>query len=163
MESPPRGQRFPVSRRTWIEGPMNERAVLFALVCLPLLSGRACGGLDQEPEARVERGNETLIVSGEVLYRERILLPPGAVLRIVLEDGRGEILAETSKELAGAPPYAFEVSIDESKVREPRDVRLRAEILRDGAPFFTSREPAPAFDGGRPRRDVEMTLVMAPH
>jgi putative lipoprotein len=144
---------------------MNERAILAVLVCLPLLSGRACGHPEADRDGKVEQGNESFVVTGEVHYKERILLPPGASLRIAAEDSRSHderAIAESSAAISGSPPHAFTLTIDESVVDEPKHVILRAEILVDGSRLFMSMEPTPAFDGGRPREGVEIVVEVAP-
>jgi uncharacterized lipoprotein YbaY len=137
---------------------MNERAILAVLVCLPLVSGR-CGTPKHEQDARVETGNETLLVGGTVHYKERILLLPGATLLVVAEDSSSKsVIAESTREISGSPPHAFSLTIDEEDMNERKDVTLRAEIHHGGALAFASKEPVPAFDGERPREDVELLV-----
>jgi len=140
---------------------MNERAILAVLVGLSLASGR-CGSKSHEPDARVDTGGE-LLVSGEVHHKERILLPPGATLLVVAEDGEAPpATAESSRSISGSPPYSFTLRLDALEASAPERVMLRAEIWSGGELTFASPEPEPAFDAGAPRDDVSILVVPVP-
>jgi putative lipoprotein len=68
-------------------------------------------GCSEQTQQREAPGVKKTLV-GEVFYRERILLPPGAKLHLTLEDVSemdvpSTVIATSSKVLAGAPPYEF--------------------------------------------------------
>jgi uncharacterized lipoprotein YbaY len=143
---------------------MNERAILAVLVCLPLFAGpRTCAETAENGDARIQAGTETFVVSGEVHYRERMLLTAGASLRVIAEDSSkldadGGVLAASSRAIMGSPPYSFSLPIDASHVDETRDVTLRAEISVDGVLLFASVESIAAFTDGRPREGIEILV-----
>ena len=77
-----------------------------------------------------EDGNAAMLtVSGEITYRERIALPPEAVLRATLQDisradARSEVLAELTAEPTRVPAsFALEVPRDELRPRGRYGVR----------------------------------------
>ena len=78
-------------------------------------------------------------------YRERIMLPPGHVLTVKVEDvsradAPARVVAETTQRLDGrAPPYAVTLSVPNSQIDARHTYAVRAEI-RDpaGALRFTT-------------------------
>lgn len=73
-------------------------------------------------------------VSGSVTYRERIALPPNAIVRIILESVGApiEVLAEQTIETQGKQvPIPFSLTYDTSSVREDTSYVIRAQILVD--------------------------------
>jgi putative lipoprotein len=78
-----------------------------------------------------------LRVTGTVTYRERITLPPGAVLTVRLSnvskaDAPAAVLALTAVEVAGQVPVPFELSVDSADVDDLAalgvSARLRSEV-----------------------------------
>ena len=72
-------------------------------------------------------------LEGEVLYRERIMPPPGAVLSVTLEDtARADApateLATVRTRLAGGPPYRWRLDYDDRLVDSTSRPVLRARI-----------------------------------
>ncbi len=77
------------------------------------------------------------VVNVTATYRERIMLPPGHVLTVRVEDvsladAPAKILAETSKSLTGAPPYRVTLGFPTSEIDPRHTYAARAEI-RDAA------------------------------
>lgn len=73
-------------------------------------------------------------VSGNVTYRERVALPPDAIVRIILESVGApiEVLAEQTIETQGKQvPIPFSLTYDTSSVREDTSYVIRAQILVD--------------------------------
>ena len=78
-------------------------------------------------------------------YRERIMLPPGHVLTVKVEDvslmdAPARVMAETTMPLEGrGPPYAVTLSVPNSQIDPRHTYAVRAEI-RDpaGALRFTT-------------------------
>ena len=96
-------------------------------------------------------------IEGTVWYRERMLLPPDAEVSITLEDVarmdvKAELIAETSFEPQGGPPWAFTLEYDPAKIHEKGRYALRARVTASGRLIFTSTEHIPAFgqDPGQP-------------
>ncbi|GAA5214702.1 YbaY family lipoprotein [Corallincola platygyrae] len=91
-------------------------------------------------------------IVGEAFYRERIALAPGAELIVFLEDvskadAPSEVLGEFSAVLENAPPYAFEISYDESKIDSRARYNLRAQIRLDEQLLFTTTQAYDPFAG----------------
>ena len=132
------------------------RNILFSLPLAAVMAGCAAA-----PDAPAE----TTPVEVSVAYRERILLPPGHVLTIRVEDvsladAPARVLAETSRPLEGrAPPYAATLAVPTSQIDPRHSYAVRAEI-RDpaGALRFTTDTRHSVLTGGAPNR-VEIILV----
>lgn len=99
-------------------------------------------------------------LSGTVTYRERMALPPGAVLVVRLEDvsladAPAKILAESTQSIQGAPPlsYILHVPVLESS----RRYNLHAEIRVGEQLLFTTED---AHSPSEP--DIVVTRVAAP-
>ena len=72
-----------------------------------------------------------MTVSGNVFFRERIAVPPGAIATIKLVDTEGEVLAATAVDAPGVPAE-FSVTVDSEFVAEPETLlfwaMLRTEV-----------------------------------
>ncbi|WEK39187.1 MAG: YbaY family lipoprotein [Candidatus Brevundimonas colombiensis] len=86
----------------------------------------------------------TTVVTVTALYRERIMLPPGHVLTVRVEDvsladAPAKVLAETRETLTGGPPYSVTLGFPTSQIDPRHTYAVRAEI-RDpsGALVFTT-------------------------
>ena len=100
-------------------------------------------------------------------YRERIMLPPGHVLTVKVEDvslmdAPARVLAETSQTLEGrGPPYAVTLSVPNSQIDPRHTYAVRAEI-RDpaGALRFTTDTRHSVLTNGAPNKaDIMMVGV----
>lgn len=81
------------------------------------------------------------VLSGEVLYRERIALPPNAVLSVQLADvsladAPAAILGEQTVDPAGQVPIKFEIRFDPSVVQTNMSYALQARITVDDKLWF---------------------------
>lgn len=79
----------------------------------------------------------TTVVNVTASYRERIMLPPGHVLTVKVEDvsladAPAQVLAEASEPLTGGPPYRVTVGFPTSQIDPRHTYAARAEI-RDAA------------------------------
>jgi putative lipoprotein len=91
-------------------------------------------------------------VDGSVYYRERMLLPPGAEIKVNLEDVSkmdvpAEIIATTTLAADGGPPWDFTLQYDPAGIKDTHTYALRARIEADGRLIFTSTDRIPAFAG----------------
>ncbi|WP_296175873.1 YbaY family lipoprotein [uncultured Brevundimonas sp.] len=100
-------------------------------------------------------------------YRERIMLPPGHVLTVKVEDvslmdAPARVLAETSQTLEGrGPPYAVTLSVPNAQIDPRHTYAVRAEI-RDpaGALRFTTDTRHSVLTNGAPNKaDIMMVGV----
>ncbi|WP_428155468.1 YbaY family lipoprotein [Brevundimonas sp.] len=79
----------------------------------------------------------TTVVNVTASYRERIMLPPGHVLTVKVEDvsladAPTQVLAEASEPLTGGPPYRVTLGLPTSQIDPRHTYAARAEI-RDAA------------------------------
>jgi putative lipoprotein len=93
-------------------------------------------------------GMET--IEGSIWYRERIALPPGAEIHVYLEDVArmdvpAELVATTSIEPRGGPPWSFALPYDREKLHDRGRYVLRVRIEDDGRLLFINTESTPAF------------------
>ncbi|MGH7018926.1 MAG: YbaY family lipoprotein [Brevundimonas sp.] len=110
---------------------------------------------------------ETTSVEVTAAYRERIMLPPGHVLTVKVEDvslmdAPARTLAETSQTLEGrGPPYAVTLSVPNAQIDPRHTYAVRAEI-RDpaGALRFTTDTRHSVLTQGAPNKaDIVMVGV----
>lgn len=83
-------------------------------------------------------------ISGNVVYRERMLLPPGAIATVRLEDvsladAPARVLAETSVP-AHTSPTAFSLDYDPGLIEAGHTYALRAGITDSDQLMFTTTE-----------------------
>lgn len=134
------------------------RSTLAPLALAPVLFA-ACSSMP-EPSAMTE-------VPITASYRERIMLPPGHVLTVKVEDvsladAPARVLAEARRPLDGrAPPYAVTLSVPTDQIDARHEYAARAEI-RDpsGALRFTTDTRHSVITRGAPNRaDIVMVGV----
>ena len=92
------------------------------------------------------------VISGEVWYRERIALPPGAEVIVTLEDqsradAPATIITDYTHIVDGQGPYTFRLVYDPTAIDDRMTYGLRARIEHDGELMFTSTEHIDPFTG----------------
>ena len=137
-----------------------------ALLALPLaLVLAACAPGDASPPP--DMGHGMAVVNVTATYRERILLTPGHVLTVRVEDvsradAPAEVLAEHREVLDGrAPPYQATLGFPRSQIDPRHTYAVRAEI-RDpsGALRFTTDTRHAVLTQGAPAgADIVMVGV----
>jgi putative lipoprotein len=136
---------------------MKLQALLAATIVVTACAGTSAVSDDARPKPTV---------SGTAAYRERIALPPGAVLIVRLvdvsrADAPATVLAEQRVELAGRQvPIPFEIDYDPAAIdaRYVYAVQARIEIA-ERLLFITDRQ-YPVLTRGAPDH-VELMLVRA--
>lgn len=78
-----------------------------------------------------------MTVSGSVLFRERIAVPPGAIATIKLVDTEGEVLAATAIEAPGVPTE-FSVTVDSEFVLDAANLLIWAMLRTDAGVWGTT-------------------------
>lgn len=126
---------------------LQWRTNLLALVAAAWLA--ACGAESVDSVARVETGS----IEGSVLYRERMLLPPGARLEVQLEDisradAMATVITSVSLPLEGGPPYSFSLPYDPAAIQARLRYALRATIVAGDQLMFTTTDYIDPFAGG---------------
>ncbi len=118
-------------------------------IVLALASLAGCSG-DQQADGTTAadaagEGEAMSVIEGEVSYRERIMLPPGAELEVQLEDisradAMATVITTVSYTLDGAPPYPFTIEYDPTRIDPRMRYALRARITEGGELRFTNTE-----------------------
>ena len=111
---------------------------------------------------------ERSTVTGTVTYRQKIALPPDAVLTVRIEDvsladAPAEVLGEQVIETKGAQvPIAFNVAYDADKIEANHTYSLRTRI-EDGSGklLFINDTSIPVITQGNPVQDIEVVVVPA--
>jgi putative lipoprotein len=104
------------------------------------------------------------VVAGTVAYRERMALPPDAVVQVQLsdvslQDVPAQVVAETTLSPAGRQvPLPFELRYDPAKIEPRRRYAVRATIRSEGRLLFTTDTQVPVFTEGHPGK-VDLMLV----
>lgn len=93
-------------------------------------------------------------VKVEAFYRERMMVPPDAVLRVTLSDVSkmdvaATLVSEVVRDNPGAPPYRVELEYDPAEIDERFRYALRATLSAQGKLLFTSTEFVDAFAGSK--------------
>lgn len=122
----------------------------------------ACSQQQRSGEQSMQQPDNSLmrVISGEVWYRERMALPPGAEVIVTLEDqsradAPATVITDYTHVVDGdQPPYPFRLVYAPSAIDERMTYGVRARIERDGKLLFTSMEHVDPFAGepGEPVR-----------
>ena len=111
--------------------------------------------------------SKTAVLAGTVGYREKIALPPGAVIEVqLLEITAAEappvVIAEERDPLgARQVPVPFELRYDPAAIDAKGRYRVSARILIDGRAQFGTDRPYPIPTGGNPS-PLELILKRLP-
>jgi putative lipoprotein len=95
-------------------------------------------------------------VTGTVTYRERIALPPDAVVRVQLQDvsradAPATVVAETSFPTGGKQvPFPFTLTYDPAQIRPTNSYAVRATIESGGQLLFTTTTRYAVITMGNP-------------
>ena len=103
------------------------------------------------------------VISGDVWYRERIALAPGARVTVTLEDqsradAPATVITDYTHITDGQPPYSFRLVYDPAAIDERMTYGLRARIEKDGELMFTSTDHIDPF-AGEPGQPVRIMVV----
>jgi len=117
-----------------------------------------CTTTVEQGSAKVDQGSATEQavtlqqenITASVFYLQRIALPPGAQVTLVLEDVSkmdmaADIIAEQTIAAEGAPPYQLNLSYNAAKIKPQHSYALRAQIEHNGQLLFTNTEHVDAF------------------
>jgi putative lipoprotein len=130
---------------------------LTTLATIMLFTISAC-----QDESSAESPATMATLQGEAFYRERKLLPPGAVLKVTLEDVSkmdvaSTVIGETSQTLTSATPFAFTVEYPLNAIQPSMQYSLRATIHMDEKMIFTSTQQLDPFRN--PQEPIRILLV----
>lgn len=104
-------------------------------------------------------------VTGSVLYRERIMLPPTATVTVTLADtslmDAPAKVIDTQVLTGGSPPYKFALTYDPATIVDNHTYTVSARIEVDGKLRFITDTHTPVITRGAPHH-VEMIAVGVP-
>jgi uncharacterized lipoprotein YbaY/heat shock protein HslJ len=107
-------------------------------------------------------------VTGTIAYRERIALPPTAVVEVTLEDVSrvevaADVIARAEITWEGQSPIPFELAYDPARIDRGRRYGVRARIVDLDQVLFLTSQPALVITQGRGSdAAVMLTMVSAP-
>ncbi len=132
----------------------TRRSFLHGAVVLPILTVIGAGG------ARAE----TRVLKGTVFYRERIALPPGAVVTVQLNDvSRADApsvtIAETQMIAEHAVPIPYELGYDDAVILDNHSYSLSARIESGGRLLFVSTQRVSVLTGQGEATDILVERV----
>lgn len=112
------------------------------------------------PPRSVAAAQDSIV--GTVTYRERASLPPGAVLRLELQDvskpgAPATVVAEKTVLPRRAGPLPFSLPYDTLRIDPTNTYAVQARIEADGRLLFANAAAYPVITRGNPKR-LQMTL-----
>lgn len=147
-----------------------SRFVAVVVIAAAALGAAACGGKkDAVDTANVPVAKpQWQTLTGVLVYRERMLLPPGVTGVVVLTDAarygdESARLGEVDLKDLVAPPMPFAITYDASRLVRGGRYGLRATLYdENGKPFFATPELYLVdLDEGPPLGGVEVMLRRA--
>jgi putative lipoprotein len=131
---------------------MDRRLKTLAVASLTLMLA-ACQTTKAKPTATVR---------GEITYRERIAVPPGAQLEVLLLDvSRADAPSETIGGVTlsdiGQPPYPFEIAYRPEQIIESHTYVVQARLTHQGRLLFITDQAYPVITRSHP---TEVQIVL---
>ena len=131
---------------------MYKRLKAVAIASLALMLA-ACQTTKAEPTATVR---------GEITYRERIAVPPGAQLEVLLLDvSRADAPSQTIGGVTlsdiGQPPYPFEIAYRPEQIIESHTYVVQARLTHQGRLLFITDQAYPVITRSHP---TEVQIVL---
>jgi len=102
-------------------------------------------------------------VTGTITYRNRMALPPTAVVRVVLQDvSLQDVAATVLDSVTIRPngrqvPFAFALRYDPARIEPGNTYTVQARITDGGRLLYLNDEAYPVITGNHPKR-VELVL-----
>lgn len=121
------------------------------------------GASSTQPSTPLPTPAASAKVTGSVTYRERMALPPDAIIHISLQDisradAPATVLGEQAITAGGAQvPIPFEIAYDPAAIDQRLTYSVRARITVDGQLLFTSTTATLVLTRGNPSH-VEIVL-----
>ncbi|EKO3822450.1 YbaY family lipoprotein [Vibrio harveyi] len=136
------------------------------LLVTSLLFGAALVGCQTSQTTEMESAEASMkTITGTVAYRERIALPPHAVVTVALEDvsladAPAKVLAKQTFETEGKQvPLAFELSYNSNDIKPNHRYSLRARIEVDGKLRFINDTTIPVITDAEQTHQANILLV----
>jgi len=127
--------------------PIIVRVVLSAAATLLFLSG--CENVAQPTDSLGDRAQTVRTLQGSVTYRERMRVPPEAMVSVSLLDVSkmdvpAKVISSAEFPAAGGPPFAFALTYDAKQIEPGRTYSVSASIKLDGRLMFVTDTHHPA-------------------
>ncbi|PKH07960.1 YbaY family lipoprotein [Moritella sp. Urea-trap-13] len=144
----------------------RKTALTVAVITTLLISLGGCATTDQQTAKAGQAATlQQQTLTANVFYLQRIALPPGAQVSLVLEDvskmdAPAEVIAKQTITAAGSPPYQLDLSYNAADIKPQHRYALRAQITLDGQLLFTNTEQVDAFaDQGLKATEILVSQV----
>ncbi len=126
----------------------------------------ACDTQDDQPAEVVDTGPVMKTIRGTVTYEEDIILAPESITTVELidvtaQDEEPQVVAEGYVAGFGAPPLAFSLEYDTSKIKPDHRYELRAKVMEQVRLMFKSVGSYPVL-GDENTGPVEILLKHVP-
>jgi uncharacterized lipoprotein YbaY len=143
---------------------MNKQWFLFFTVVLLVMTGCSEPGHD---DAGSGAAPSLQTLEGEVYYRERKYVPPGAKLHVTLQDVStvgvpATVIATSTTLLAGSQPYRFTLDYSPADIETGRQYTLHAAITFYEELLFTSARRVDPFSYPEETISIQVTAVGQP-
>jgi len=131
---------------------LNRKTLLTTAVITSLLMGLS--GCATTEQGSAKAGQAVTIqqhsITANVFYLQRIALPPGAQVSLVLEDiskmdVAAEVIAQQTIAAVGSPPYQMDLRYNAAQIKPQHRYALRARIELNGQLLFTNTQQIDAF------------------
>ena len=108
------------------------------------------------------KAEPTATVRGEITYRERIAVPPGAQLEVLLldvsrADAPSEKIGGVTLSDIGQPPYPFEIAYRPEQIIASHTYVVQARLTHQGRLLFITDQAYPVITRGHP---TEVQIVL---
>ena len=142
---------------------LNRKTLLTTAVITSLLMGLS--GCATTEQGSAKAGQAVTIqqhsITANVYYLQRIALPPGAQVSLVLEDiskmdVAAEVIAQQTITAVGSPPYQMDLRYNAAQIKPQHRYALRARIELNGQLLFTNTEQVDAFTN----QDAKPTKIL---
>ena len=130
-------------------GTLVYRGMAMLLLSLALA---ACGKNDGERGSAPGEEAGVAKIQGQVIYRERMMVPPGAEVEVQLQDisradAMATVMASVLSRAEGGPPYPFSIEYDPARIDPRMRYALRATISVGDQLLFTTTDYIDPFSG----------------
>lgn len=104
-------------------------------------------------------------LTGSVSWRERMVLPPGAVLIVALHDvsladAPSQLLARLTRDPAGNPPVAFRLAYDDAAIEPGHRYQVSARVMQGERLLFITDTAYPVrVDGSDAPQDLHLVAA----
>ncbi|WP_218239903.1 YbaY family lipoprotein [Comamonas fluminis] len=145
--------------------PVSQRRIALALAFSAVAALAACAQTSSNADRTASVATMNT-VEGKVSWRERMALPPDAVLVVEVQDtSRADAPAQTIAQQAIRlqnlnPPYSYKVSVDPAKLNPAAQYTITARVSSDGDKklIFINDVANPVLTRGAGNK-VDMMLV----